>query len=243
MKGLSLLVRQLLILMMAFATTNTVMAQQASVQPTSTQQTPSSVTLRYDVRFNGISLGEAVHVLKIDGSQYTIEDTEKAAGIVGLFVDSITRKSQGTIVDKQLRPTQYSESTKEKSRTATLNWNTMTATFTVDPNKQEKFKPDTVDRVSFAYQYYVNGKVPSGVYTQMVADVKKVEDQTFKVVGMNAVETPMGKINALKVERAGDAKKNLSMWLSPQHQYLPVRLIFVDNKENVFDQRIVEIVK
>lgn len=206
------------------------------------QSAGQPVTVHYEIKVDGITLGRATHTLKVEGNRYTLTDLEEATGIVGLFANSITRKSVGTIVDKQLQPARYSETVKNKSRIVTLNWKTMSATFTTDPNKKEKFVADTVDRASFAYQYYFNGKIPSGTYSQMVADVKKVEEQKFRVVGTNTVETPMGNISALQIDRAGD-HKNMSMWIAPKYNYLPVRMIYIDKKGHEFDLRIKEIVK
>ena len=207
------------------------------------QQPPANLTLKYDVKMNGVTLGEAVHQVRMTKNTYSIIDVEKATGIVGLFTNSITRKSQGTIVNRQFRPTQYSETAKKKTRTAKMDWATKTATFSVEPGKVESFSEGMVDRVTFPYQYYLAQKVPpAGLFKQEVADVKRVEEQQFKTVGKVTIDTPMGRMDTILVERAGDSK-NMKMWLSPNHQYLPVRVMYIDKKENVFDQVIVEIVQ
>ena len=207
------------------------------------QQPPANLTLKYDVKMNGVTLGEAVHQVRMTKNTYSIIDVEKATGIVGLFTNSITRKSQGTIVNRQFRPTQYSETAKKKTRTAKMDWATKTATFSVEPDKVDTFSEGMVDRVTFPYQYYLAQKAPpAGLFKQEVADVKRVEDQQFKTVGKVTIDTPMGRMDTILVERAGDSK-NMKMWLSPNHQYLPVRVMYIDKKENVFDQVIVEIVQ
>ena len=211
------------------------------LQPAYAQDAIGTVTLKYEVRMNNIALGEAVHRVQIGKSNYSITDLEKATGIVGLFTNAITRKSQGTIVNQQFRTTVYSEMAKNKTRTAKLDWATKTARFSVDPDKVDSFNDTTVDRVSFVYQYYLARKAPpSGTFTQMVADVKRVEAQQFRTIGKETIETPMGRIETIRMERAGDSK-NMKLWVSPAHNYLPVRIMYIDKKNNVFDQLITEI--
>ena len=208
------------------------------------EQTVGSVTLRYNVKANGVTLGEVRHTVEINQNRYTITSVERARGIVGLFANQITRESRGTIVNQRFRPTTYSETIRGRaSRVARLNWTTMTATFTTDESKVATFNANTVDRATFPYQYYLAQKAPpSGTYKQTVVDVKRAEEQQFRNGGKETINTPMGRIEAIRLERTGTSS-SMKMWLSPAHGYLPVRIMFMDDKGNVLDQLIVEIVK
>ncbi|MDH5736752.1 MAG: DUF3108 domain-containing protein [Gammaproteobacteria bacterium] len=64
-----------------------------------------------------------------------------------------------------------------------------------------------------------------------VADGGRLKDYYFRSLGREVVETPLGEINALKLERIKSEKNRETLvWMDPDREYLLVKMIQVEKK-------------
>jgi hypothetical protein len=79
------------------------------------------------------------------------------------------------------------------------------------------------------------------VYT--VAERRAVGSQRFRQAGAASVDTPMGAMQAVRVDRvreSGDGRST-QFWLSPAHGYVPVRMLQKEPDGESIEMRVVSI--
>ncbi|WGL17694.1 DUF3108 domain-containing protein [Microbulbifer bruguierae] len=83
------------------------------------------------------------------------------------------------------------------------------------------------DKISYQLQLAIdiaNGKTP---LKYAVADGKKIRDYEFEITGKETLNTPMGPIETVKVQRVRgqDAERITNIWFAPQWNYALVKLM------------------
>ncbi|WP_231491603.1 DUF3108 domain-containing protein [Microbulbifer sp. HZ11] len=83
------------------------------------------------------------------------------------------------------------------------------------------------DKISYQLQLAIdiaNGKTP---LQYQVADGKKIRDYEFEVAGEETINTPMGKVRTIKVQRVRgkDADRVTNIWFAPEWNYALVKLM------------------
>jgi hypothetical protein len=70
-----------------------------------------------------------------------------------------------------------------------------------------------------------------------------VENYTFVVEGFEAVRIGGKDVPALKIDRKRNAEvtRRVEIWMSPEHQWLPVRLRFTDTNDEVWDNVLTQL--
>ena len=56
-----------------------------------------------------------------------------------------------------------------------------------------------------------------------IADGGKLKDYSFEIQGEEVLNTDLGKIKTLRIQRIGD-RRDTTVWCAPKFAYLPVRL-------------------
>jgi hypothetical protein len=70
-----------------------------------------------------------------------------------------------------------------------------------------------------------------------------VENYTFVVEGFESVRIGGQDVPALKIDRKrnADVRRRVEIWMSPDHQWLPVRLRFTDTNDEVWDNVLTQL--
>jgi hypothetical protein len=79
-----------------------------------------------------------------------------------------------------------------------------------------------------------------------VAGRRDAEQWTFKVIRRETVRTGLGQVDAVHLVRLPppDSKdQTLDIWLSPSHEWYPVRVRFTDSDDEFVDQTVEKITK
>ena len=121
---------------------------------------PQRVTTRFTLfkGLNGMRVGRAEQVWKLDGERYTITSVAEASGLFSLFASGkFVQESQGEITPTGLKPSNYrverGKGGADKTDTAQFDWNAMTLTLASGGSKQTLKLPEgTQDLLSFMYQ-------------------------------------------------------------------------------------------
>ena len=204
-------------------------------QPPAPPPMPQRVTSRFTVfkGVNGMSVGRAEQVWKLDGERYTISSMAEASGLFSLFVSGkFLQESRGEMTTTGLRPSSYKvergKGGADRTETALFDWDSMTLVLTSGSDKQTLKLPDgTQDLLSFMYQLAFTPPQSSAVKLQ-VTNGRKLDTYTYWVVE-EALETPMGVLNTLHLgKHREEGEKDTEVWLAADYHYLPVKISQVD---------------
>jgi hypothetical protein len=196
---------------------------------------PQRVTTRFTLfkGQNGISVGRAEQVWKLDGERYTISSVAEASGLFSLFASGkFIQESRGEITPAGLRPANYrverGKGGADKTDTAEFDWNAMTLTLASGGSKQTLKLPEgTQDLLSFMYQLAFAPPQSSAVKLQMT-NGRKLDSYAYWVVE-EALETPMGVLNTLHLgKHREEGEKDTEVWLAADYHYLPVKISQLD---------------
>lgn len=114
---------------------------------------------------------------------------------------------------------------------------------------QEPFQAGIQDRMSVLMQLAALGRGNPGAFaagkvaTFRVAGSSQSDNWHFKVVGNEELDTAMGKIKAVHLERERDHDdgQKIEVWLSAEHDWLPVRVLSKEANGDYLDQVVSKI--
>lgn len=115
---------------------------------------------------------------------------------------------------------------KDRDADLTFDWNKKTVTNKV---QQTNWKMDITQRVQdkLSYQIQLQQDLISGQknFSYQIADGGHLKEYTFATLGEEILDTPLGKVNTVKVKRSRDNDKRVTYaWLAKDWNYLLVRL-------------------
>lgn len=175
----------------------------------------------------GISFSaNAVRELKRNGDQWRLSLDAKA------MIASLNEYSDFTIQnDRQVRPEhyEYHRTVLGSKKDAVLQFNWQTGTVLNDVKKKPwvmDTPPGTQDNLSYQMQLRLDlasGKESLGY---SVADGGKLKSYAFKRVGHDVVQTALGSVNAVKIQRdrGPNSKRQTYIWLAPELDFMLVKL-------------------
>lgn len=84
---------------------------------------------------------------------------------------------------------------------------------------------DVQDKLSYQLQLGLDIAAGQKSFRYAVADGKKIRDYEFRLVGNEQVQTPIGLVDAVKVERVQSNKERVThIWFAPRWNYALVKL-------------------
>jgi hypothetical protein len=201
-------------------------AQEPSVFPM--EALPERLSIEYELS-SGLLGAQATYRWTRDGDGYRITGEGEAVGIFQLFVEGpIRQESVGTITAAGLRPERFVER-KPGGDAEGLEFDWPRHTVTLERGASRKIAilaDDTVDWLTMIFQLASvpprpdGGMVPLRVYTQ-----RKLYDFQLKVLGVEEIEIPLGKVRALHLRHVDPQDgKETDVWLGIDQHYLPVKM-------------------
>jgi hypothetical protein len=213
---------------------------------------PTSVKATYKVHRNGLLVGNVEEKFERLGSnRYTITSTTRTEGIAALITrDQLNVTSEGKIAASGLVPSIFSSLRKTDTKrnfVTRFDWakNEIVREYQHDGNNEkESFElpKGTQDRLSSMYQFMVTTPQSKTISTSMTQG-KEVEQYTYLKQGEPTMATKAGEFET--VHYARDAKVGESkaeIWLAKAKNYVPIKIIFEDNKGNKIEQSLVDLV-
>jgi Protein of unknown function (DUF3108) len=206
---------------------------------------PPSAELNYDVQ--ALREGQTVYghgkiAWKSNGSDYTVEGE---AGI--LLFTVLSFRSSGMLDDFGVAPVLYAEKRFRKPETNThfqrerniISFSASTASYPRHGGEQ--------DRASIVWQLTGIGRgsgskfAPGEEINFFVAGVRDAETWTIRIIGLEEIETGIGKTMAwhmVRVPRPGSYEQKLDIWLAPQQEWYPVRLRYTETSGDYLDMSL-----
>lgn len=187
---------------------------------------PENVSISYTLT-STFADGRAEYTWSRDGDEYKITGEAEAVGFFTLFLEGrILQESRGTVTAEGLRPKRFRENKPNTPPEGLeFDWPARKVTFEAKGEaKTTELADNTVDWLSMIF--HLAHVPPSGEdYTLKVFTQRKMYQFTLKVLGIEEIEIPLGKVKALHLRHI-DPKDNdvVDVWLGVEHHYLPVKL-------------------
>lgn len=187
---------------------------------------PSRVSITYQLT-SSFADGRAVYNWTREGDNYTITGEAEAVGFFTLFLEGrILQESRGTVSAEGLRPERFVERKPNASAEGLeFDWAQRKVTFERGASrKTEELTDNTVDWLSMIFQ--MAHMPPSGeAYELRVFTQRRYYKFNLKVLGIEEIEIPLGRVRALHLRHIDPAdKETVDVWLGVDQHYLPVKL-------------------
>ena len=184
----------------------------------------------YSLKRNGITLGTSTRSLSSgnDGT-YIYASNTHATGIISWFVrDQIDEYSKWTFNDGHIRPMEYvyhrHGGIKSRNVKLKFDWQHLTVTNTINGDAWHmKIPADAQDKLVYQLSIMYDLSKGKKALEYKIADGGKLKDYSFEIDGEEILNTVMGRLKTLRIQRIGD-KRDSTVWCAPKLYYLPVKL-------------------
>lgn len=165
----------------------------------------------------------------------------------------ISESSDFRLLEGQLKPDHYTyERTgvgKNRNALLTFDWEKLRVLNDVeDIPWQMDITQQTLDKLIYQLQLRVDllhansNNESVSEFHYVVADGGRLKDYYFQSLGMEPVQTPLGELQALKLERV-KARKNREtvIWLDPRQEYLLIKMVQEEKKGRRLELNLLEV--
>lgn len=207
---------------------------------------PPSVDLDYVVRANysAMSLGGTSSIKWTHNENEYTTQTSARANLMGQLLDTA---STGRIGAKGLQPSLFREKRRSKDETrTTFDQENRTLHFS-DSGESLSFADGTQDQASIVWQLASMARAQPGKFspgnklTFMVSGRNRIDQWDFMVIDEVTILTALGEIKTVHLMRTDRKGKTTEVWLAPDREWYPVRLVFFDKKGLRLEQIIKKI--
>ena len=195
---------------------------------------PSNIEITYELQ--GMLSGRQIHHWRIRNDRYSLESESEASGLAGLFVrGKMIQKSEGRLSTLGLMPEQY-ENQRSSGKREILRFDykaNLIESIRIDSRNGQRTLDlpliiGTQDPLSSVYQLAMAAQSDKDGLL-VAASIKRVKGYPYRTLGMETLKTPLGEISTVHVARAGESEKGaVHLWLAPQHNFLPVKVTYID---------------
>ncbi|BES71853.1 DUF3108 domain-containing protein [Marinobacter nanhaiticus D15-8W] len=156
---------------------------------------------------------------------------------VDSFIADITETSRFLWRDGQAYPSTYRYALEglvipDRHRAMNFNWadNRVTGNYE-DTEIDMELPPQTLDPLNYQLQLRQDLKSGQTEMHYQIVNKNRLDDDTYKVVGEEIIDSQLGTIDTVKVEkvRAPEKKRKTFMWFAPEWDYLLVRLVQIED--------------
>ncbi len=187
-------------------------------------------TAYYDLYRGVIHFGQTRRTLSHnDDGSFTYESETRPNKVFSLLARGhIIERSRWIVHENRVRPLEYSylRSDGQTERDVTLNfdWDKFLVTNTINNDPWQMPIPgNALDKLIYQIALMVDLQQGLTEFNYEIADGGKLKQYTIQALGEAHIDTPLGRLKTIKVQRVGD-KRNTTMWCAPRLNYLPVRI-------------------
>lgn len=201
---------------------------------------PPDFKAGYSLYMSGIKVAKVERRFsRSDDGTYRYLSEASVTGLIALFRDDrIVEESRGRINGRTIMPDyyKYSRTGSKKARDVSVhfNWDSNRVTNQVNGDAwQMEVEPGILDKLLYQYIIMRDLKEDKSSLTYTVADGGKVKIYHFESLGKEVINTPLGKMETIKLSRRkSDSKRELILWCAPDLHYLPVKVKDLEEDNN-----------
>ncbi|MDX2220279.1 MAG: DUF3108 domain-containing protein [Burkholderiales bacterium] len=209
---------------------------------------PRRIVLEYELK-SSLADGRARYVWTTDSTKrrYAIEGSMEADGFfASMFAGKFEQESTGDILAGGLRPDRFSLRRGEApAEVARFDWTSRQITHQrVRGEHVQPLGNNAQDLQSFIFQFSHEFKRP--VLPERVSfaitNARKLDAYEFRVAGSERLRLALGELDTIHLVRiAQDPGDAYEAWLSPAHNFLPVKIRFMLSGRFPVDQLVTRI--
>lgn len=191
----------------------------------------------YRVEADGFTVGELKRSLRrVEDGIFLLQSKMYTTGIAALFKpDTVVERSTWMLEEGSVRPLRYEYQYEgrggEKLEKLIFNWSEGTITSVRDKERTVlNILPGILEKQ--VYQLRLQADLAAGKreISYEVADRGDIRTYRFRVIGEETIDTDIGKLRTLKVERLSNSKERKTyLWCAIEHDYQLVRLVQEDD--------------
>lgn len=187
---------------------------------------PKTFDNQYKAKLYGFNITVTNRLTKTADNQYEL--LFKADSMIGSITE--LSKMQWNPAQQTISPLHYSYARRglSKDRTAELSfdWKNKTVTNNVQKtNWQMDIAQKVQDKLSYQVQMQQDLLNGHKNFAYQIADGGRLKEYKFEIVGEELLDTPLGKVNTIKVKRSRENDERVTYaWLAKNWNYLLVRL-------------------
>ena len=199
-------------------------------------------SMRFDVHYGGqgFKVGEARHDWKIGPKGYAMTLNLEAKGLASLFGLQYEQRSAGAVGPAGLQPDVFSVDQRRRKRaSAHFDWNAARVSIRRDDKERrsEVIASGDQDVLSLWHQVRRFARSEQPVVLNVVTG-KSIKRVSVRALGQEMLKLPIGEVETLRMQaQAAGGELDIDIWLSLQHDLLPVRIRITDDEGGVLDQR------
>jgi hypothetical protein len=193
---------------------------------TTAADAPKTFDNQYKAKLYGFNITVTNRLTKTVDNQYDL--LFKAESIIGSITEQ--SKMQWNATQQTISPLHYSYARRGlgKDRTAELSFDWKNKSVTNNVQKTS-WQMDIAQKVQdkLSYQIQMQQDLLNGQknFTYQIADGGRLKEYKFMTVGEEILDTPLGKVNTIKVKRSRENDERVTYaWLAKDWNYLLVRL-------------------
>lgn len=217
---------------------------------------PKLIQTTYEVTKNGQPFAKVKEQFSVTGNTYKIESVTKGSGVYALFGE---RKltSSGDVTVEGLKPSHFEllqGDNPKKALISDFDWPKKTLHLQVKGSvKEVALTAGTQDLASYAYQFMFKPEQLKDSTTVSLTTGKKLNLYQYKInaehetiesggIQYQTLHLLPAVVEGSKMQEGSKAvSETKELWLSPEHYYLPVRIMLMDENGNKLEQTLTDL--
>ena len=192
---------------------------------------PQSISASYNVYRNGLHVGTMNETFEARGDEYHIVSDTQAVGLLALFLRQPARfVSSGRLTPSGLQPLHFEgKRSDDDPRRVRGEFDWQAGQLTIEHGGQTEKLPlpqGAQDRLSIMYQLMFLAQEKQQRMEIAMTNGRKLGHYQYSTQPGIEIDTPLGRLTTLHVVRQHKPNENdTEVWLSPQHRFLPVKVV------------------
>lgn len=180
----------------------------------------------------GFVVGQSVHEWEHDGNNYRIRSVTETTGLAAVFKPArVVQSSQGSIDAAGLHPREFRHEKVKGVDTASFDWEARKVRY---EDKEAALPDGAQDMLSLYYQAALLAAAGERLEL-VVATGRKLDRYRFEPKGEEKLAFAGKEWPVLRIA-AKSGPDVIELWIAPELRNLPLKIRFVDNKGEIFDQ-------
>jgi hypothetical protein len=203
---------------------------------------PQSISIGYNMFRNGLHIATMSESFESKDGEYRLVSETRAVGVLALVQkQSLLFTSQGRLSDTGLQPRHFEGkrgASDPRQVRGDFDWEAGSLTISHDGKTDTlPLASGTQDRLSVLYQFMFLAPDRRQRLEFDMTNGRKLDRYRYTVTPNVEIDTPLGRISTLHlVKQHRPDESATEVWLSPQHRFLPVKVMVQEEDGARYEQ-------